>query len=119
MQPVTPSRTFIKLEEGVGNGEWGEMYFLPTPHSPLPRPSLLALFEDLEIDQSALDFFKRDPRRFGIDQVDTRLSAFLNLFTPFCGNQNLAVFAVNRKSLCFLVVLNISHLTPPSLYKVY
>src|SRR5262245_22766271 len=120
MQPVTPNRTFIKLkrEWGMGSGEWGRNS-LPFPHSPLPTPdspspSFLALFDDLEIDQPALDFFQRDAGRFGIGHVDARLGAFLNLFTAFRGDQNLAVFAVDRKRLrFFFLVLIISHLTYP------
>src|SRR5215471_8897488 len=100
MQPVTPNRTFIKLkrEWGMGSGEWGKEFAstspLPTPHSPFPL--LLALVDDLEIDQPALDLFQRDASRFGIAHVDARLGAFLNLFTAFRGDQNLAVFAVDR-----------------------
>src|SRR5262245_42173057 len=120
MQPVTPNRTFIKLkrEWGMGNGEWGvgkefaSISSLPTPHSPLPL--LLALLDNLEIDQPALDLFQRDASRFGIGHVDARLGAFLNLFTAFRRDQNLAVFAVDRKRLrFFFLVLVISHLTYP------
>jgi hypothetical protein len=43
----------------VGSGEWGVVTKflppLPTPHSPLAL--LLALLDDLEIDQPALDLF--------------------------------------------------------------
>src|SRR5215470_1746679 len=119
MQPVTPNRTFIKLkrEWGMGSREWGRNS-LPLPHSPLPIPHsplpLLLLFDDLEIDQPALDFFQRDAGRFGIGHVNARLGAFLNLFTAFRGDQNLAVFAVDRKRLrLFFLVLIISHLTYP------
>src|SRR5262249_19417343 len=119
MQPVTPNRTFIKLkpEWGMGSREWGRNS-LPLPHSPLPTPHsplpLLLLFDDLEIDQPALDFFQRDAGRFGIGHVDARLGAFLNLFTAFRGDQNLAVLAVDRKWLrFFFLVLIISHLTYP------
>src|SRR5262245_52210960 len=120
MQPVTPNRTFIKLkrEWGVGSGEWGRN-LLPFPHSPLPIPHsplplLLALLDDLEINQSALDFFQRDASRFGIGQVDARLGAFLNLFAAFRGDQNLAVFAVDRQRLrFFFLILIICHLIHP------
>src|SRR5215475_492849 len=101
----------------MGSGEWGvgkefnSISPLSTPHSPL---LLLLLFDDLEIDQPALDFFQRDAGRFGIGHVDARLGAFLNLFTAFRGDQNLAVFAVDRKRLrFFFLVLIISHLTYP------
>src|SRR5262252_10020967 len=112
MQPVTPRSTFIKLkrEWGMGSREWGRNS-LPLPHSPLP---LLLLFDDLEIDQPALDFFQRDAGRFGIGHVDAWLGPFLNLFTAFRGDQNLAVFAVDRNRLrLFFLVLIISHLTYP------
>src|SRR5215468_4866613 len=120
MQPVTPNRTFIKLERGSGGAREGETkrrlsLGFPRPLAPpLPRSLLLALLDDLEIDQPALDLFQRDAGRFGIGHVDARLGAFLNLFTAFRGDQNLAVFAVDRKRLHFFFpVLIISHLTYP------
>src|SRR5262245_19437351 len=122
MQPVTPKSTFIKAQEkprGQGDKETrrqGEKNLL-APLSPLLLVSLssfLALLDDLEIDQPALDFFQRDAGRFGIGQVDARLDAFLNLFTAFRGDQNLAVFAVDRKRLrLFFLVLIIRHMTYP------
>src|SRR5262245_7145830 len=78
------------------------------------RSSFLLLLDDLEIDQPALDLFQRDASRFGVGHVDAWLGAFLNLFTAFRGDQNLAVFAVDRKRLhFFFLVLIISHLTYP------
>src|SRR5262252_10394915 len=119
MQPVTPRSTFIKLkrEWGMGSREWGRNS-LPLPHSPLPTPHsplpLLLLFDDLEIDQPALDLFQRDASRFGVGHVDARLGAFLNLFAAFRGDQNLAVFAVDRKRLhFFFLILIIGHLIYP------
>src|SRR5262249_23173860 len=118
MQPVTPRSTLIKPEwesERAGERERKASLRLSLPRSPalpLPRSSLLALFDYLEIDQPALDLFQRDAGRFGIGHVDARLGAFLNLFTAFRGDQNFAVFAVDRKRLrFFFLVLFIRHLT--------
>src|SRR5215471_3293292 len=122
MQPVTPRSTFIKAQGKTrgqgdkGTRRQGEKNLL-VPLSPLllvSMSSFLALLDDLEIDQPALDFFQRDAGRFGIGHVDARLGAFLNLFTAFRGDQNLAVFAVDRNRLrLFFLVLIISHLTYP------
>src|SRR5882672_702764 len=84
--------------------------FVPSSPRLSLRSSLLALVNDLVIDQPALDLFQRDASRFGIGHVDARLGAFLNLFTAFRGDQNLAVFAVDRNRLRFF---NISHLIYP------
>src|SRR5215510_693995 len=97
---------------------WQKNFSPRRPVAPSPclslRSSFLALFDDLEIDQPALDLFQRDACRFGIGHVDARLGAFLNLFAAFRGDQNLAVFAVDRKRLrFFFLVLIISHLTYP------
>src|SRR5262249_400841 len=122
MQPVTPNRTFIKAPgktRGQGDkgtrGQGGKNLLVSlSPLLLVSLSSFLALLDDLEIDQPALGLFQRDSRRFGIGHVDARLGVFLNLFTAFRRDQNLAVFAVDRKRLrFFFLVLVISHLTHP------
>src|SRR5262245_10766340 len=116
MQPVTPKSTFIKSQEMTRRQGGKETRRFFSPCLPLSPSSFLALLDDLEIDQSALDLFKSAAGRSGIDHVDAPLGALLSRCTPFRCDQNLAVFAVDRKRLHFyFLVLVVSHLTPPLL----